>query len=44
MEEILEIWATFYEDLYDDPNICDPLPTTGELPIPSITRNCISYE
>ena len=37
-EEILERWATFYEDLYDDPNICDPLPTTGELPIPSITK------
>ena len=36
-EEILERWATFYEELYDDPNVCDPLPTVGELPIPSIT-------
>ena len=37
-EEILERWATFYEDLYHNPNICDTLPTTGELPIPSITK------
>ena len=26
-EEILERWATFYEELYDDPNTCEPLPT-----------------
>ena len=24
-EEILERWATFYEELYDDPNTCAPL-------------------
>ena len=23
-EEILERWATFYEELYDDPNTCEP--------------------
>ena len=38
-EEILEQWATFYEELYDDPNTCDPLPTSEELPIPSITKD-----
>ena len=36
-EDILERWATFYEELYDDPNVCDPLSTEGELPIPPIT-------
>jgi hypothetical protein len=45
MEEILERWATFYEDVYDDPNKFDPLPTTGELTYSSNNkiRNCISY-
>jgi len=41
-EEILERWATFYEELYDDPNTCDPLPTSGDLPIPSITKEEIT--
>jgi len=38
-EEILERWALFYEDLYDDPNTCDFLPTTHELPIPPIVKS-----
>ena len=38
-EEILERWAKFYEELYDDLNICEPLPTNNELPIPSITKS-----
>ena len=38
-EEILERWAKFYEELYDDPNICEPLPTNNELPIPPITKS-----
>ena len=38
-EEILERWATFYEELYDDPNTCAPLPTNDELPIPPITKS-----
>ena len=33
-DEILERWATFYEELYDDPNTCDPLPPDNENPIP----------
>ena len=38
-EEILERWAVFYEELYDDPNPCDPLSADDELPIPSITKS-----
>ena len=28
--------------MYDDPNTCDPLPSSDELPIPSITRDEIT--
>ena len=38
-DEILERWALFYEELYNDPITCNPIPTDGELPIPSITRS-----
>ena len=38
-DEILERWALFYEELYNDPITCNPIPTEGELPIPSITRS-----
>ena len=38
-EKILERWAKFYEELYDDPNNCEPLPTNNELSIPPITKN-----
>ena len=38
-DEILERWATFYEELYDDPNTCDPLPPDTENPIPSILKS-----
>ena len=41
-EDILERWATFYEELYDDPNTCDPLPTPDEHPIPPILKSEIS--
>ena len=37
-EEILERWALFYEELYDDPNTCDPLQTNQELPIPHMNK------
>ena len=36
-DDILERWALFYEELYNDPTTCDSLPTDEELPIPSIT-------
>ena len=38
-EEILERWASFYEELYEDPNTCNPLPTDNEEPIPPITKS-----
>ena len=38
-DEILERWALFYEELYNDPILCNPIPTDGELPIPSIMRS-----
>ena len=38
-EEILERWALFYEELYDDSKTCNPLPTDEELPIPPIMKS-----
>ena len=38
-DEILERWATFYEELYDDPNTCNPLPPDPGNPIPSILQS-----
>ena len=38
-EEILERWATFYEELYDDPNTSEPLLPDVENPIPSILKS-----
>ena len=38
-EEILERWAVFYEELYEDPNTCAPLPADNELSIPPITKS-----
>ena len=39
MEEILERWAKFYIELYDDLNICEPLPTNDKLPITPIKKS-----
>ena len=38
-DEILERQATFYEELYDDPKTCVPLPPDTENPIPSILKS-----
>ena len=38
-DEILERWATFYEELYDDPNTCEPLPPDKDNPIPTILKS-----
>ena len=46
-EEILERWANFYEDLYDDPNTCNPIHVRdSELSIPNITIEeiCVSIQ
>ena len=41
-DEILERWATFYEELYDDPNTCEPLPPDKDNPIPTILKSEVS--